>query len=93
MNLYSTNDLKQYIDSMYSKIARIAKQDNVYLDMCTRFEFADVGYPEGEYCFSDGQAYRYRCLERGEIIEDRETKSIFDITYWATETSILDNSQ
>lgn len=78
----TTKELQRYIEQVYSKAEFIIKKDEIYEPITTHFEFADKGYPDGEYCFSDKEGYHYRCLERGMVIFDKITKDIFDITYW-----------
>jgi len=80
--IYSTRELKKHIIGVYQCLETLAKQDDVYKNMDTKFEFANTGYGDGQYCFSDAAGYYFRCLERGYILTDKKTSNLFEITYW-----------
>lgn len=88
-NYYMTNELKQYIKSMYKKIETLANYDGIHMEIITKFEVANKGYADGEYCYSDNEGYHYRCLERGSIIEDKMVHDLFEITYLVIESHIF----
>ena len=87
--LLTTAELKKHILKEYRKVKSIAKQDNVYHILDTKFEYAKAGSSDGEYCFSDMDGYHFRYLERGNIYTDKTTQDIFEITYQVLDSQLF----
>ena len=88
-NYYPTKNLKDYILELYQRLENMTKKDGVYKPLDIRFETADSGFSNGEYCFTDDKGYRFISLERGMIIDSKITDNLFEIAYWTIESAIF----
>ena len=84
----STIELEEYTIKTYQRLERLTREDGVYTVLNVRFEPASSGFPDGDYCFSDGSTYHFLRIERGTIIVDKVTGDLFEIVYWVLAANV-----
>lgn len=81
----TTEELKEYIEMLYSKVRPIAERDDIYCELdVLNVYFAEgtLQSREGIYCYTKNNRYHYFETERGRILIDNITTSLFEISYW-----------
>jgi hypothetical protein len=84
-----TIELKKYIDVIYNKVESIALKDGIFQHLDIYFTVCTTNSSDGKYCFENDDRYHFCCVERGNIITDKVTQSLFELSYWVIESQIF----
>lgn len=87
--IMSTSELKEHINSVYSKLESITKMDGVYKQLDDLFGHVAQRGLDGYYCYSDNEGYHYDILERGILRKSVLTQNLDEITYLVLSSDIF----
>ena len=80
----TTQELEVYMNELYEKLKPLAESMGVYKPLNIHFEKVPPVNFEGEFCYTDEKGYHYGGIsDRGEILRDNTTYSLFEVSYWA----------
>lgn len=80
----TTYEIEEHINEIIGKVNQIKEED-----IKTRFCKGEANSPEGTYAFSDGDRYHYLFTEKGNIVFDKITNKLNEISYWILDDTVF----
>ena len=89
MNYLSTEELENYIETVYKELIPLAFKDDIFEPLSVFFATGTPMNQPGDYCYSDSNGYHYSSTgDHGEAYPDNVTESLLEVTYWVIKTSV-----